>query len=64
MIAADGELSREMVYYGRTSPGPLAPLLVYGSLVKFLTHPEIRDSKFSDHEQPGIYRGPSRDDES
>ena len=55
--------SREMVYYGRDA-SPLASLLTYGAPIKYLVHPEVRDSKFDDHALPGVYRGPSRDDES
>ena len=42
----------------------LASALVFGSPVKYLQHPEVRDSKFDLHALPGRYRGPSRDDES
>ena len=63
IILASGQ-SRDMVFYGQTGPDVLSCHLVYGSPVKFLVHPEVRDSKFDDHATPGIYRGPSRDDES
>ena len=59
----DGK-SRDMIYYGNTSGAPLTCHMIYGSPVKFLLHPEVRDSKFDDHAQAGTYRGPSRDDES
>ena len=56
--------SPDMVFYGREAPLPLSCLLAYGSPVKYLLHPEVRDSKFDDHALPGVYRGPSHDDES
>ena len=37
---------------------------VYGAPLKYLVHPEVRDSKFEDHALPGQYRGISRDNES
>ena len=63
-LVPPGGKSRDEVYYGSKQQPLLTMGLVYGSPVKFLTHPEIRDSKFSEHAQPGIYRGGSRDDES
>ena len=53
-----------MIYYGASAPQGLDCMMAYGSPVKFLTHPEIRDSKFDEHATAGVYRGPSRDDES
>jgi hypothetical protein len=56
--------SRDMVFYDRDAPLPMSCMLAYGSPVKYLLHPEVRDSKFDDHALPGIYRGPSHEDES
>ena len=63
-LVPPGGKSRDEVYYGCKQQPLLTMGLIYGSPVKFLTHPEIRDSKFSEHAQPGILRGGSRDDES
>ena len=62
IVGTDGK-SRNMLYYNRDF-AELAPIYVYGSPVKFLVHPEVRDSSFADAAIPGIYRGRSRDDES
>jgi len=63
MLSQSGKPSRDDVFYGNTQY-IMQWGLVYGSPVKFLVHPEKRDSKFNDHAEPGIYRGPSRVDES
>ena len=63
-IIRECNTSRDMVFYGRAAPDVLTCHLCYGSPVKFLIHPEIRDSKFDDHAQSGRLRGPSREDES
>jgi len=52
-----------MLYFNRNN-AELAPLSVCGPRVKYLVHPEARDSKFDDAALPGIYRGRSREDES
>ena len=52
-----------MALYGTTND-TLTVYLAYGSPVKYLVHPEIRDSKFNLHALPGSYRGPSRQDET
>ena len=44
IVPGEGK-SREMVYYGRDA-SPLANMLAYGAPVKYLVHPEVRDSKF------------------
>ena len=61
-LDGDGK-SCEQRFTGR-SLDLLASALVFGSPVKYLQHPEVRDSKFDLHALPGRYRGPSRDDES
>ena len=44
-----------MIYYGHTNGAPLTCHMIYGSPVKFLLHPEVRDSKFDEHAQAGVY---------
>ena len=60
-LDGDGK-SSEQRFTGR-SLDLLASALVFGPPVKYLQHPEVRDSKFDLHALPGQYRGPSRDDE-
>ena len=65
MACQPGKQSRDEIFYGVKAPVTILQQgLCYGSPVKFLVHPEIRDSKFDEHATPGIYRGPSREDES
>jgi hypothetical protein len=59
----DDGRSREAIYKGY-AVDLLASHLIYGSPVKYLIHPEVRDSKFEEHASSGTYRGASREDES
>ena len=63
IVKYDGK-SRDMIYYGTDTPQGLTCMMAYGAPVKYLIHPEVRDSKFDEHAVAGVYRGPSRDDES
>ena len=63
-IIPPGGRSRDMIFYNTDSTKDLMCMMAYGAPVKFLVHPEIRDSKFDEHAVAGVYRGPSRDDES
>ena len=60
----DAGRSREAIFKGYASMDVLLSHIIYGAPVKYLIHPEIRDSKFDEHAASGTYRGPSRDDES
>ena len=50
--------------YGDPNPIDFGSIFAFGASVKFLTHPEVRDSKFDDHAEAGQYRGPSAESPS